>query len=125
MPVGIMNILTTACSKPSAKNKKIGSQVATIFPTVEVDVIAITTPRHTSQLQRTPFTKTLTMPAVPSAALPTVFASATATMRAATPATSVLPILVSEIAIRAPKAMLPSRLARNTQDQFATTALQL
>src|ERR1700740_2976889 len=119
------NMLTTACSKPSAKNRKIGSHVAAILPTVEVEVIAMTTPRQTSQLQRMALTKTLTMPAVPSAALPMVFASATETMRAATPATSTLPMLVSEIATRTPKARLPSRFATNTQDQLAITALQL
>src|SRR6516162_1948248 len=125
MPVGMMNMLTTACSKPSAKNRKIGSHVAVIFPTVEVEVIAITTPRHTSQLQRIALTKTLIMPAVPIAALPTVLASATETMRAATPATSALPMLVSEIAISTPNATLPTRLATKTQDQFATTAFQV
>src|SRR5215475_5631584 len=125
MPVGMMNMLTTACSKPSAKKVKIGSQVAAIFPTVELDVIAITTPRQTSQLQRMPLTNTLTRPAVPSASLAIVLASAVATMRAATPATSVLPMLVSEIAISAPKAILPIRLATNTQDQLAITAPQV
>src|SRR5205085_7465861 len=109
-------------AKPGAKKVKIGSQVAAIFPIVEVDVIAITTPRQTSQLQRMPLTKTLTMPAVPSAALATVFASATATIRAATPATSALPMLVREIAISAPKAMLPSKFATNTHDQLARMA---
>src|SRR6202023_4381397 len=91
MPVGMTNMLTTACSNPSAKNVKMGNQVAAIFPTVEVDVIAMTTPRHTSQLQRMALTKTLTIPAVPSAALATVLASATAMMRAATPAGSTFP----------------------------------
>src|SRR5665213_3144421 len=94
MPVGMMNMLTTACSNPSAKNMKIGIQVATIFPIVEVVVIAITTPRHTSQLQRMALTKTLTIPASPSVSLATVLASAMLTMRAATPAGSILPILV-------------------------------
>ncbi len=32
-------MLTTACSKPSAKNRKIGSQIAAILPTVEVEVM--------------------------------------------------------------------------------------
>ena len=46
-------------------------------------------------------------------------------MRAATPAGSILPMLVSAIASRTPNAMLPSRLPRNTHDQLATMAFQL
>jgi len=70
-------------------------------------------------------TKTLTIPAAPSASLATVFASAMLMMRAATPAGSIFPILVRLIARSAPKAMLPSRFPRNTHDQFAMMAFQV
>src|SRR5689334_17628224 len=119
------NMLTTACSKPWAKKVTIGSQAATILPTVELEVIAITTPRQTSQLQSTALTNTLTRPAVPSASLATVLASAIAMIRAATPAGADVPVLVSAIASNAPNRMLPSRLPRKTQAQLAMTALQL
>src|SRR3954470_2621994 len=67
MPVGIMNMFTTECSKPCAKNVRIGSHIATILPTVDGDVSAITTPRQTIQLQRMAFVKTVTSPAKPCA----------------------------------------------------------
>ena len=67
MPVGMMNMLTTECSKPWAKNIRIGSQAAAILPMVEVVVIAVTTPRQTIQLHSIALTKTVTMPAKPIA----------------------------------------------------------
>src|SRR5262249_31173503 len=102
MPVGITNMLTTECSKPCAKKMNTGIQAAAILPTVELVVIASTTARQTIQLQRMALTNTVTQPAAPNAALPIVLASATATMRAATPAGSFAPMLVSAIASSAP-----------------------
>src|SRR5579871_1604772 len=124
MPVVITTLLTTECSKPCAKKVTIGSQAATILPIVEVEVIAITTPRQTSQLQSTALTKTLTMPAMPSAAFATVLASAIAMMRDATPLGAAVPMLVSAIASSPPNNKLPMRLPRNTHPQLAMTAPQ-
>src|ERR1700733_4293440 len=124
IPVGMMNMLTTACSKPWAKNVTMGNQAAAILPTVEVEVIAITTPRQTSQLHRMALTNEVTRPAKPSASYPPVLASATLTILAATPAGATCPMLVRAIASRAPYAMLPRRLPRNTQAQFAITPPQ-
>ena len=52
MPAGTTNMFTTECSKPWAKNVMIGSHIAAIFPAVDCDVNAMTTPRVTIQLQR-------------------------------------------------------------------------
>src|SRR5262245_57878171 len=102
MPVGMTNMLTTECSKPCAKKMDTGSQAAAILPTVQFVVIASTTARQTIQLHRMALTNTVTQPAIPNAALPMVLASATATMRAATPVGSLAPMLVSAIASNAP-----------------------
>src|SRR5215472_10936987 len=62
MPVGIMNMLTTACSKPCAKKMKIGIQAVAILPIVEFVPIASTTARQTIQLHRMPLTNAVTKP---------------------------------------------------------------
>src|SRR5215467_6993047 len=97
MPVGMMNMLTTECSKPWAKKMNTGIQAAAILPTVEVVVMASTTARQTIQLHRIALTNTVTM-----AALALVLASAICTIRAATPAGGVWPMLVSAMAISTP-----------------------
>src|SRR5690606_6605392 len=76
MPVGMTNIFTTACSYPSAKNMNTGIAQAMIFPTVDWEVMAMTTPMQTIQLHRMPFTKAVAKPAVPYCAYPMVFFSA-------------------------------------------------
>ena len=68
MPVGMMNMLTTECSKPCAKKMKIGIQAAAILPMVDVVVMAATTARQTIQLHRIALTNTVIRPAGPSAA---------------------------------------------------------
>ena len=68
MPAGMMNMLTTECSKPWAKKIRIGIQAAAIRPMVEVEAIAITTPKQTIQLHRIALTKTVSMPAAPKCA---------------------------------------------------------
>src|SRR5262249_61800318 len=68
VPVGIMNMLTTACSKPCAKKMKIGIQAVAILPIVEFVLIASTTARQTIQLHRMPLTNAVTSPATPNAA---------------------------------------------------------
>ena len=50
MPIGITNMFTTECSKPSATKAKIGSYIAAILPIVDVEVNAMTTPTVTIQL---------------------------------------------------------------------------
>src|SRR5689334_16235328 len=102
MPVGMTNMLTTACSNPCAKKMKIGSQAVAILPTVEVEVMAKMTPKQTIQLQRIALTKTVTMPAKPIAALAVVLASATAMMRAASPDGATVNMLVRTMASRTP-----------------------
>src|SRR6202051_4637578 len=67
MPVGIMNMLTTECSKPWAKKMKIDIQAQAILPMVEVVVMARTMARQTSQLHSIALTKQLTSPAKPRA----------------------------------------------------------
>src|SRR5437879_13687117 len=51
MPDGIRNMLTTECSKPSAKKVMIGSHMAAIFPTVDLETKASTAPIVTIQLR--------------------------------------------------------------------------
>src|SRR5207249_485848 len=102
MPVGMMNMLTTACSKPCAKKMKIGIQAVAILPIVEFVPIASTTARQTIQLHRIPLTNAVAKPAAPNAAYPCVLASAIEMMRAATPVGSMDPILVSAMASSAP-----------------------
>jgi len=67
IPVGMMNMFTTVCSKPCAKKTEIGSHAPTSLPMVEDDVMAMTTPRQTSQLHSIALTKAVIMPAAPSA----------------------------------------------------------
>src|SRR5881628_1127215 len=54
----------------------IGSHIAAIFPIVDWDVSAITTPSVTIQLQRIPLATAMATPGPPSRAYPSVFASA-------------------------------------------------
>ena len=68
MPVGMMNMLTTECSKPCAKKIRIGIQAVAILPMVEVVLMASTTARQTIQLHSIALTNTVTMPAKPNAA---------------------------------------------------------
>ena len=60
-------MLTTECSKPWAKKTKTGIQAQAILPITELVVIASTMARHTIQLHSIALTKTVTMPAKPSA----------------------------------------------------------
>ncbi len=76
MAVGMTNIFTTQCSRPSAKKVKMGSQMAKIFPVVEEDTRPITTPRVTIQLHRIALVKQTTMPVAPSCLYARVFSVA-------------------------------------------------
>src|SRR6266481_5358564 len=62
MPEGIRNMLTTECSKPSAKNVMMGSHMAAIFPTVDFEDIASTAPIVTIQLKRMAFALDVPLP---------------------------------------------------------------
>ena len=62
IPDGMRNMLTTECSKPSAKNVMMGSHIAAIFPTVDLETKASTAPIVTIQLQRTAFTSAVPHP---------------------------------------------------------------
>lgn len=73
MAVGMTNIFTTQCSRPSAKKVKIGSQIANIFPVVDEDTNPITTPIVTIQLHRIALVKHTTMPVAPSCLYASVF----------------------------------------------------
>src|ERR1022692_257182 len=95
MPVGMMNMLTTECSKPWAKKIRIGIQAVAILPMMEVVPMASTTARQTIQLHSIALTNTVTMPAKPNASYPVVLASAAAIRRAATPAGAIAPMSVS------------------------------
>merc|ERR1719506_2403895 len=51
---GMMNMLATECSSPSATNAEMGNQMATIFPAASRAKEAMYTAMQTSQLQRMP-----------------------------------------------------------------------
>ena len=53
---------------PWAKKIRIGIQAPAMRPTVEVDAIAITTPKQTIQLHRIALTNTVSKPAAPKCA---------------------------------------------------------
>ena len=66
MPVGMRNMFTTGMFETLARRKsEIGSQLAAILPAVDLEVIAMTTPSVTIQLQRMAFTKAVIAPATP------------------------------------------------------------
>src|SRR5207245_10541267 len=52
IPAGITNMLNTECSKPWAKNVRMGSHIAAILQIVDCEVSAIATPTVNIQLQR-------------------------------------------------------------------------
>src|ERR1017187_7239230 len=67
MPAGITNMLTMECSKPWAKNVRMGSHMAAILPVVERDTMASSVPTVTIQLQSTALTSAVAQPAPPAA----------------------------------------------------------
>src|SRR5258708_12655654 len=67
IPEGMRNMLTTECSKPRAKNVMMGSHMAVIFPTVDLETKARTAPMVTIQLQRIAFTTAVAQPLGPRA----------------------------------------------------------
>mmetsp|Transcript_22570 Transcript_22570/g.51015 ORF Transcript_22570/g.51015 Transcript_22570/m.51015 type:complete len:390 (+) Transcript_22570:208-1377(+) len=56
MPSGMMNILATECSRPSATNAEMQNQMETILPATSFEKEARYTAMHTSQLHRMPRT---------------------------------------------------------------------
>src|SRR5215472_14694740 len=58
-------MLTTVCSKPSAKNIPIGIHISSARPTVLRVALDITDPRLTSQLQRQPMPMAAHQPIAP------------------------------------------------------------
>ena len=62
---GNRNMFTTECSKAMPKNSVMGIHMASTLPPTVVDTMAPTTPVDTIQLQSTPRTKSVSMPAAP------------------------------------------------------------
>lgn len=59
IPRGIKVILATLCSKPHSTNRKIGKNIARIFPATFFDANAIHTATQTRTLQKIPLIKAL------------------------------------------------------------------
>ena len=95
-------MLTTECSKPCAKKMKIGIQAQAILPMVEFVVIASTTARQTIQLHSIALTKHGDHAGKADGGIADGLGFGGCTMRSATPAGAVVPILVSAMAISAP-----------------------
>src|SRR5579863_618810 len=65
IPHGMSHMLTTVCSKPSAKNIPIGIHINSNLPTVLRVAFDMTDPKLTSQLQRTPMPIAAHQPSAP------------------------------------------------------------
>src|SRR5262249_60670949 len=75
IPVGMSHMLTTVCSKPSAKNIPIGIHINSARPTVLRVALDMTDPRLTSQLQRTPMPMAAHQPRTPYSIYATFFSA--------------------------------------------------
>src|SRR5262249_57609152 len=69
------HMLTTVCSKPSAKNIPIGIHISRARPTVLRVALDMTDPRLTSQLQRTPMPMAAHQPRAPYSIYATFFSA--------------------------------------------------
>src|SRR5579864_9565462 len=75
IPVGMSHMLTTVCSKPSAKNIAIGIHISISRPTVLRVDLDMTDPSLTSQLQRTPMPTAAHQPRAPCSLYETFFSA--------------------------------------------------
>src|SRR5207245_11308162 len=120
IPAGITNMLTTECSKPWAKNVRMGSHIAAILPIVDCEVSAIATPSVTIQLQRIALLTTTVRPPALRCAYPRVLASLTAISGLASWEYCATVRTKGSAWNR-----LPSRLPPKTELQFVASAVQV
>src|SRR6185436_6026492 len=122
-PVGNRNMFTTECSKVIPKNTMIGIHIAITLPLTVVEIIAPTTPVETIQLQSAARMKSVSMPAAPYWAYPSVRDSPMLPSIAPTLPGSVWKPKVKTVAISTATVNAPQKLPQNTSPQFLRTPL--